>query len=125
MSEKVVVTAADRRREQFAEPERGDVTWATFFSADITPTKAMSAGLAEFAPGGRLAPHRHVEDEIYFVHAGSGVLTIDGVETRLAPGMSVFIPGDAEHGVENSGAEMLKIFYVFPTDRFGDVVYRF
>jgi len=124
-TEAVVVSAADRRREQFAEAERGDVAWATFFSADMTPTAEMSAGLAEFVPGARLAPHRHAEAEIYFVHSGSGVLTIDGVETRLSPGMSVFIPGDAEHGVHNPGSETLKIFYVFPTDRFGDVVYRF
>jgi quercetin dioxygenase-like cupin family protein len=121
----VVVTTADRSREQFDDLSRGDVTWFTFFSADMTPTAQMSAGLAEFAPGGSLAPHRHAQAEIYFVQEGAGLVTIDGVETRLEAGMSVFIPGDAEHSVRNPSQETLKIFYVFPTDRFSDVVYRF
>ncbi len=124
-TEAVAVTTADRRRLQWDEPERGDVTWFTFFSADVTPTAGMSAGLAEFGPNGGLAPHRHTQAEIYFVQEGFGVLTIDGVETQLRPGMSVFIPGDAEHSVKNPRSETLKIFYVFPTDRFSDVVYRF
>ncbi len=121
----VAVTAAQRQRERFEAPERGDVTWFTFFSADMTPTAGMCGGLAEFAANGGLAPHRHTQAEIYFVQQGSGIVNIDGVETRLVPGMSVFIPGDAEHSVRNSSEETLKIFYVFPTDRFGDVVYRF
>lgn len=52
-------------------------------------------------------------------------MTIDGVETRIAAGMAVFIPGDAEHSVRNASSQPLKIFYVFAADRFKDVVYRF
>ena len=124
-TEAVAVTAADRRRTGWDEPERGDVTWFTFFSADITPTADMSAGLAEFGPNGGLAPHRHAQAEVYFVQEGTGVVTIDGVETQLKAGMSVFIPGDAEHSVRNPAQQTLKLFYVFPCDRFSDVVYRF
>jgi quercetin dioxygenase-like cupin family protein len=121
----VVVTPADRPVERFDDRARGDVTWHTFISGDRTPTAHMSAGLAIFAPGGGLAPHRHFEAEIYFVHEGAGVATIDGAEIALVPGMSIFIPGDAEHSVRNTSGQTLKIFYVFPTDRFSDVVYRF
>lgn len=38
--------------------------------------------------------------------------------------MTVFIPGDAEHGVFNDGDEELRWLYVFP-GAFEDVVYRF
>jgi hypothetical protein len=38
--------------------------------------------------------------------------------------MTVFIPGDAEHAVYNSGSEVFKWLYVFPGS-FEDVVYRF
>jgi oxalate decarboxylase/phosphoglucose isomerase-like protein (cupin superfamily) len=38
----------------------------------------------------------------------------------------VFIPGDAEHCIWNTGQEEdLTWLYVFATDKFQDVVYRF
>jgi mannose-6-phosphate isomerase-like protein (cupin superfamily) len=121
----VVATAADRDRERFDDPGCGDISWFTYFSADRTPTSGMNAGLAELGPGGRFAPHRHAEAEIYFVHEGTGIVTVEGVETRVEPGMSIFIPGDAEHSIHNPSTETLKIFYVFATDSISDVVYRF
>ncbi|WP_237480082.1 cupin domain-containing protein [Lichenibacterium dinghuense] len=122
----IVARAEARPRETFGDPARGDVSWVTLFSGEMTPTQAMSAGLAELKPqGGRLASHRHAEPEIYFVVEGSGVVTVSGVETRVAAGAAVFIPSDAEHGIRNDGDAVLRFFYVFPVDRFPDVVYRF
>jgi mannose-6-phosphate isomerase-like protein (cupin superfamily) len=122
----VIVREADGARETFADPARGDAAWATFFSADATPTSAMSAGLMELPPGGSgLRPHRHAQPEIYYVAAGSGVVTVDAVEIEARPGMALFIPGEAEHAVRNTGETALRIFYVFPADRFSDVIYRF
>ena len=121
-----VARAGERARETFDEASRGDATWFTLISGDITPSRALSAGIAEFASGGvGLAPHRHSETEVYFVIAGAGVVTIDGVEHSVGAGDAVFIPGDAEHAVRCVAGETLRIFYVFPTDRFTDVVYRF
>ncbi len=98
----------------------------TFFSAGMTPTEAMSAGLAELAPrGGRLALHRHAQAEIYYIVEGTGIVSVAGSETRVAAGAAVFIPGDAEHGIRNDGEGALRFFYVFPVDRFSDVAYRF
>ena len=122
----VIAGAADREREQWDDQSRGNVSWYTLISGDMTPTVALSAGVMDVPPrGGILQPHRHREDEIYYIAAGSGVVTIDGVEKPIAAGMAVFIPGDAEHSVRNDAAEILRVFYVFPTDRFSDVVYRF
>lgn len=44
---------------------------------------------------------------------------VDGVAHDVEKGSAVFIPGDAEHGVRNEGAEELKWFYVFPVGNFG------
>lgn len=121
----VVASSADRARESWDDAARGDASWFTLFSADRTPTGAMSAGIMEVAPGGVLKPHRHLQAEIYFVHEGAGVLIVSGVETTLAAGMAAFIPGDAEHSVRNDATSVLRIFYVFPTDRFSEVIYRF
>ncbi len=123
--EPVIAASAGLRRERFDDPGCGDISWFTYFSADRTPTSGMNAGLAELGPGGRFAPHRHAQAEIYFVHEGTGIVTVEGVETQVEPGMSIFIPGDAEHSIRNPSAATLKIFYVFATDSLGDIVYRF
>ena len=122
----VVVRTEDRPREAFDDPARGDVTWFTLFSGDMTPTSQMSAGVAEIGPSrGSLKLHRHAQPEIYLILEGTGILTIDGVERTVTAGAAIFIPGDAEHGIRNETEGLLRLFYVFPTDRFSDVVYRF
>jgi mannose-6-phosphate isomerase-like protein (cupin superfamily) len=122
----VIAGVEDRSRESFDDPSRGDVTWFTLIDGDRTPTRDLCGGVAEFAPGSvGLKPHRHEQSEIYFITEGTGILTIDGVERAVRPGQAVFIPGNAEHGIRNGGASILRLFYVFPTARFSDVVYRF
>jgi mannose-6-phosphate isomerase-like protein (cupin superfamily) len=125
-SKAVVVDVSDRQREGWDDATRGSASWFTLLSGEVTPTNAMSAGIMEIPPnGGALKPHRHTQPEIYFVHEGSGFLTVDGVVTAIAKGMVAFVPGDAEHSLRNDADGVLRIFYVFPTDRFADVVYRF
>jgi len=86
----------------------------------------MCAGIAVCPPkAGHLCPHRHLQAEIYHILEGSGIVTIDGREFKVEKGSSVFVPGDAEHGIRNEEEKELKWFYVFPTGRFGDIVYRF
>ena len=122
----VIARESERERESFADPARGDASWRTLFSAEATPTSAMSAGVAELPPGGAgLRAHRHTQPEIYYVLSGSGIVTIDGVEAQVSAGAAIFIPGDAEHAARNTGAGALRIFYVFPADSFGEVIYRF
>jgi mannose-6-phosphate isomerase-like protein (cupin superfamily) len=122
----VVASADERQREGWTDSERGNASWFTLFSSDMTPTHSMSAGIMEVPPnGGILKPHRHRQAEIYFVQEGEGSLTVNGVETTIGVGTAAFIPGDAKHSVSNHSATLLKIFYVFPTDSFSDVVYRF
>jgi len=62
-------------------------------SSDVTPTTAMSAGVMEIPPnGGVLKPHRRRQAEIYFVHEGTGSLTVNGVATTNSIGTAAFIP---------------------------------
>lgn len=112
--------------ESFPDPSHGSVTWHTLFSCPQTPSSDLSAGIALCPPNsGDLRLHRHEQAEIYYIIEGEGEVTIDDVTQRVSKGSSVFIPSNAKHGLVNVGKGDLRLFYVFPTSSFGDVVYRF
>jgi mannose-6-phosphate isomerase-like protein (cupin superfamily) len=121
----VVRDVAEVEEEVWADPVRGDVSFQVVFSRDRTPTSALYTGLTELAPAGWLGRHRHTQAEVYHVVEGSGVVVLDGVEHAVAAGSAVFIPGDAEHGIRNTGTGPLRFVYAFATDSVDDVVYRF
>ncbi|KAJ5157423.1 Cupin 2 conserved barrel [Penicillium canariense] len=112
--------------ESFPNPAHGNLTWHTLISRPQTCSSDLSAGIAVCPPRtGRLCPHRHAQAEIYYILAGEGEVSIDGVVGRVQAGSTVFIPSDAQHGIVNVGEGELRWFYVFPTGSFGDVIYRF
>lgn len=105
------------------DPAFGTVRWRTLVCGDRTPSSGMVLGVAEFGPGGTLRPHRHGPAEVYFGLTGAGTVTIEGVPHRIAPGVAVYLPPEAEHGVV-AGPMGLTFAYGFPTGRFADVDYR-
>lgn len=104
---------------------RGDLTWTTLFSGSLTPTNGLVTGIAVVEPGGFLALHRHAPAEIYYLLEGTARLTIDGETRDVGPGTAVFIPGNAEHGMQNDGPVAVRCLYVLAADRFEDVTYVF
>lgn len=118
--------------EGFPDPSSGgDVSWKTLISAPITATDTFTVGIATCAPKkttgcrGHLKPHTHQQAEVYHVTQGKGIVTIDGEKHKIGKGGVLWIPGDAEHGIENVGEEDLVWLYVFAVDGFEDVVYNF
>jgi len=105
--------------------KRSAVRWKLMFSGDRTDTADMSAGIAEFAPGGILPLHHHAPSEIYHVLEGEGRTEIEGVAHALRAGVSLFIPAGARHRTTNTGTSVLRLIFVFPTDTFGEIVYHF
>ncbi|KAF2121838.1 RmlC-like cupin domain-containing protein [Lophiotrema nucula] len=119
-------TIASARIESFPDPSGGIVTWKTLFSAGKSPTDTLTTGIGTCqAKDGHLKCHRHTQAEIYHVIQGRGIVTIDGEEHGVEKGSVVFIPGDSEHGIRNIGEQDLMWLYVFATDKFEDIVYRF
>lgn len=106
------------------DPAFGTVRWKTLFSAGRTPTTDMVLGIAEFAAGGTLLPHRHEPAEFYLGLSGGGEVTINGTVYAISAGVALFIPGDAEHSVL-AGPEGLSFAYGFPRASFEEVEYRF
>jgi mannose-6-phosphate isomerase-like protein (cupin superfamily) len=105
--------------------ERGTVQWKTLVSGDITPSRGLTAGVARLRPGGALRLHRHAQAEIYLILEGTGVVTIEGEEREVGPGITVYIPGGAVHGIENRGSGEVRFAYILEADSFEDVEYVF
>lgn len=67
---------------------------------------------ATFAPGQVAPGHAHTEmNEVFFVSAGTGTMTINGTAHGLSPGVCILVePGDV-HEVANTGTEQLVLTY--------------
>ena len=126
--EPVVVDVDERgwetmQDEETAGPEA--VFYKTLISGDLTPSEALTLGVAKIPPGAALSEHRHRQAEVYLVLAGEGSVRADAGVWPVRAGSAVFVPGDAVHSCENTGASELRLAYVLAADSFEDVEYVF
>jgi mannose-6-phosphate isomerase-like protein (cupin superfamily) len=121
----LVIDEADAPEDGWDDPVRGRLRWRTLFSRGLTQSAGMTCGVTELGPGDWLGLHRHAPPEVYYVFAGAGLLSLDGREIPVSAGSTVFIPGMAEHGIRQTGNEVLRLFYAFPVDSFDTVDYLF
>lgn len=125
--EAFVVHEEDCAFEGSSDATPGALRWRTLISGDRTPTDSLTVGIAELEPGEArpFRPHKHAQPEVYYILSGHGTVTISGADHRVRQGTAVFIPGNAEHGARNTGTELLRLLYVFPSDSFAEIEYRF
>jgi mannose-6-phosphate isomerase-like protein (cupin superfamily) len=124
-SQPIVIDEKSAPADGWDDPVKGRIRWRTLFSKGGTPTDGITCGVAELRPGDWLGLHRHAPPEIYYVLAGAGAVTLNGTEIAIRAGSAVFIPGMAEHGIRQTGAEALRFLYGFPVDSFDSVEYQF
>jgi len=99
------------------------VRWKFLIDSDYTKSSGLSLGFAEIDPGGDLILHYHSPDEIYVVTDGVGTLNKSGELEEIKKGDVVFIGGNEKHALKNNGKEVLKFYWIFPTDSFSEVDY--
>lgn len=58
------------------------------------------------------APHKHAEDEIFFVLEGNAQFYLDGKTTTGGPYTSFYCPSYVEHGIKNIGDTELKYLVI-------------
>lgn len=58
------------------------------------------------------APHRHVEDEFFFVLEGTAEFFLDGKTAVGTPYSSFYCPPNSEHGIRNIGDTVLKYLVI-------------
>jgi mannose-6-phosphate isomerase len=72
-------------------------------------------------PGGKLSYQYHYKrNEVWCVTEGTGIFTLDGVNTICVPGDTLVIPTLAKHMIENTGTEPLVFIEVQRGSYFGE-----
>jgi uncharacterized cupin superfamily protein len=73
-------------------------------------------GCVEFVavPAGSSIPvHRHdLDEEIYFIFEGEGILTVDGEEVRVGPGALAACRQGSSHGLDNTSEREIRLIVV-------------
>ncbi len=124
MAPAISVDARDRPEDTWPDPARGRIRWKTLISGDMTATDTLVCGVAIMDTGDDFALHSHAEPELYFGLEGEVDVQVDGTPHRLKPGVALFIPGGAVHGVLNAD-QPVRWFYTFAADAFSDIAYSF
>ena len=77
-----------------------------FVNVNLFDGEAFFGRLLCFARGQVVPYHRHEhKDECFDVVEGEGTFLIDGREMRGAPGMTLYVPANVEHGLRADGSE--------------------
>ena len=81
---------------------------------DGAPNFAMR--LFEIAPGGNTPLHTHHTEHEVFILDGEGTVWREGVDVRVGPGTSIFVPPDETHCFKNIGNEVLRFICIVPIE---------
>ncbi len=73
------------------------------------PSKNMSLSMYYMPPHGVMKPGSHYTEECYIILRGQGTMTLASKKVKVRAGMFIHLPPWCEHGVENTGDEMLEI----------------
>ncbi len=104
---------------------RGKAQWKELLGSGSACQNDMTMGVVRVRKDESLEPHRHAQPETYFTLSGRGTVTIEGVVHHVEPGRLLFIPGNAQHQINNVNEEDLMILYAFAIRDFKDVQYHF
>jgi quercetin dioxygenase-like cupin family protein len=67
-----------------------------------------------FKPGDALPAHKHLnEDELIFLHRGSGVFTLGEKQYAINEGAVALVPRGVWHGLENTGTKNIEMRFAY------------
>ena len=104
---------------------RGKAQWKELLGSGSRCQNDMTMGVVRLRKGETLEPHRHAQPETYFTLSGRGTVTIENVVHAVEPGRMLFIPGNAQHQINNVDTEDLTILYAFAIGDFSKIQYHF
>lgn len=93
--------------------------WGSYFILEDEPGHKVKRIVV--SPGQRISYQRHDKRaEHWFVVSGSGIVTLDGVEHDVDPGVAIDIPLGAAHRITNNGDADLEFIEVQHGTYFGE-----
>lgn len=76
--------------------------------------ETLSVGGIKIQPGKKSFSHSHPNnDEIYYIHSGSGTMTIGENNYEIHPGSVILYDGKEEHYITNTGKTEMYLTMVF------------
>ena len=88
--------------------------------------KHLQLVLMSLKPGEEIGAEVHPDNDQFFrVDSGSGVVTIDGKDSKISDGFAVVVPAGARHNIKNDGEEPLKLYTLYgPPDHKDKTVHK-
>jgi mannose-6-phosphate isomerase-like protein (cupin superfamily) len=71
------------------------------------PGGELSVTWVDVEPGSEQKPHSHAPQQVYVITRGTGRMKVGDDERDVGAGHMVFIPPNTEHGIVNTGDEVL------------------
>src|ERR1700712_2445153 len=115
---KGVVKNADEGEIYFV---RENISITIKVSKKVDGIDSTSICTEKIQPGGGIPVHKHLfNDEIFFIHKGSGSFILDDQEFKISEGSNAFVPKGVWHGLRNTGSEILFFSFGFSPSGFED-----
>lgn len=84
-----------------------------FWFADVDFIDGRTLKMSVVAPHSAThQPHKHIEDEFFFVLEGTAEFYLDGRTKEAGPYTSFYCPSNVEHGIRNIGDTELKYLVI-------------
>jgi len=110
----VVIRYDERvRKEEPGPHEGGGQTTANRYFDDVPDPKLIFRRRA-LHPGAAIGVHKLRHDEVYYVLAGHGELTVDELVTEVVAGAAIYLREGAAVGIRTLGEADLEIIIAYP-----------
>lgn len=100
-------------------PPHGNIGMSTAYRiSDVVPQpRTMEFRKRVLHPGAAIGIHPIAHDEVYYVIAGTGDVTSDGVTKPLTPGMAAYLYDGAQVGIRQTGDDPLVLIIAYPVKK--------
>ncbi|NOX35279.1 MAG: cupin domain-containing protein [Deltaproteobacteria bacterium] len=88
--------------------KRDNITSYLLSSEEATGARHITTSLIEMQNGGKQHIHSHDTEQCYYILEGSGKMTVGNETQDVVAGMSIFIPSNEPHGLENTSKSVLR-----------------
>lgn len=110
------MVVVDERAVERREPvPHGAIGMSTAYRiTDAVPGRNFEFRRRILDKGAAIGLHVLSHDEVYYVLAGEGEVTSDGVIRRVGPGMTAYLFDGANVGIRQTGAKPLSLIVAYP-----------